>query len=77
MILSSFYVCEERCNQTMLLFQPVAQPHIFYQVGDAYARLYVSGSLWMDEFSMLELDEIMRQKEDGEFARTTQSCSNC
>ena len=49
--------------------QPVAQPYIFDQVGDAYARLYMSGSLWMDEFSRLELDEIMRQKEDGEFAQ--------
>ena len=29
----------------------------------------MSGSLWMDEFSMLELDEIMRQREDGEFTQ--------
>ena len=49
--------------------QPVAQPDIFDQVGDAYARLYMSGSLWMDEFSMLELDEIMRQNKDREFAQ--------
>ena len=49
--------------------QPVAQPYVFAQVGDAYARLHRSGSLWMDEFSMIELDEIMRQREDGQFAQ--------
>ena len=37
--------------------QPVAQPHIlnFDQVSDAYARLYRSGSLWIDEFSTWNL----------------------
>jgi DNA replication protein DnaC len=49
--------------------QPVAQPHVFAQVGDAYARLHRSGSLWRDDFSMIELDEIMRQREDGQFAQ--------
>ena len=29
----------------------------------------MSGSPWINEFSMLELDEIMRQREDGEFAK--------
>ena len=32
--------------------RPVAQPHVFAQGGDAYARLHNSGSLWMDEFKM-------------------------
>ena len=36
--------------------RPVAQPHAFAQVGDAYARLHNSGSLWIDEFKMIELD---------------------
>ena len=35
--------------------QPVAQPYVFDEVGDAYARLHRSGSLWRDEFFMLEL----------------------
>ena len=38
--------------------RPVAQPHVFAKVGDAYARLHKSGSLWLDEFKMIELDEI-------------------
>ena len=46
--------------------QPVAQPYVFDEVSDANARLHRSGSLWKDEFSMLELDEIMRQ---GDFAQ--------
>ena len=49
--------------------QPVAQPYVFAQVGDAYARLHRSGSLWIDEFSMIELDEIMRPREGGQFAQ--------
>ena len=53
----------------LLQLQPVAQPYVFAQVGDAYSRLHRSGSLWMDEFSMIELDEIMRQREDGQFAQ--------
>ena len=39
---------------------PVAQPPLFDVVSDAYASLYGSGSLWKDEFEMIELDEIMR-----------------
>ena len=35
--------------------QPVAQPHVFGEVSDAYARLHSSGSLWIDEFSLLQL----------------------
>ncbi len=49
--------------------QPVAQPYVFDQVSDMYARLHRSGSLWTDEFSMVELDEIMRQRGDQQFAQ--------
>ena len=40
-----------------------------HRVGDAYARLHKSGSLWLDEFKMIELDEIMRQRGDSHFAQ--------
>ena len=36
-------------------------------VNDSYAKPYNSGSLWLDEFQMIELDEIMRQKGDSVF----------
>jgi len=49
--------------------QPVGAPYIFDQIGDAYTRLHQPGSLWVHEFSMIELTEIMRQKEVGEFAK--------
>jgi hypothetical protein len=39
---------------------PVGQPPIFNVIGDSYASLYRSGSLWKDEFQLLELDEVMR-----------------
>ena len=48
--------------------RPVAQPHVFTQVGDAYARLQKPGSLWLDEFKMIELEEIMRRG-DSQFAQ--------
>ena len=41
---------------------PVGHPLLFSVVGDRYAQLYKSGSLWVDEFEMLELSEIMRQR---------------
>ena len=44
----------------------VAQPHVFAQVGDACARLHKSGSLWIDDFKTIELDEITRP---GQFAQ--------
>ena len=47
---------------------PVCQPALFDMVTDAYARLHKDGSLWTDEFVMLELDEIMRQRSDRTFA---------
>ena len=51
------------------LFQlpPVCQTPVFSVVNDSYAKLYNSGSLWLDEFQMIELDEIMRQKGDSVF----------
>ena len=42
--------------------QPVAQPHVFDEVSGMYARLHRSSSLWTDEFFMVELDQIMRQR---------------
>ena len=46
---------------------PVCQSPVFSAVNDSYAKLYRSGSLWVDEFQMLELDEIMRQRGDSKF----------
>lgn len=57
--------------------QPVAQPHVFAQVADAYARLYRSGSLWCDEFLMIELNEIMRQRGDNQFAQLLSRVRTC
>ena len=60
---------------------PVGQPMLFSTVSDSYAQLYKSGSLWQDEFEMLELDEIMRQRGDSNFAELlcrvrTASCTD-
>ena len=44
---------------------PVAQPMVFSAVSDSYAKLYKSGSIWQDEFYIIELDEIMRQRGDS------------
>ena len=46
---------------------PVCQTPVFSVAKDSYAKLYKSGSLWIDEFEMIELDEIMRQKDDSAF----------
>ena len=46
---------------------PVCQSPVFCTVSDSYAQLYRSGSLWIDEFQMMELDEIMRQRGDTPF----------
>ena len=43
---------------------PERQTPVFTVVKDRYARLYNLGSLWVDEFKMIE---IMRQKGDSEF----------
>ncbi len=47
---------------------PVAQAPLFSTVSDCYAQLYRSGSLWIDQFQLVELDEIMRQRGDSTFA---------
>ena len=47
---------------------PVCQPMLFSKVNDSYAQLYKSGSLWQNEFEIVELDEIMRQRGDSTFA---------
>ena len=46
---------------------PVGQPALFDTVSDAYAQLHGSGSLWRNEFTLIELDEIMRQRGDSRF----------
>ena len=58
----------------------MGQPLLFSTVNDSYAQLYKSGSLWQDEFEMLELDEVMRQRGDSAFAELlcrvrTDSCT--
>ena len=45
----------------------VGRTAIFDKVTDSYAQLYESGSLWVDRFEMIELTEIMRQKNDLKF----------
>ena len=60
---------------------PVGQPLLFSTVSDGYAQLYGSGSLWIDEFQMIELDEIMRQRGDSTFSELlcrvrTNSCTS-
>ena len=60
---------------------PVSQPLLFSTVRDSYAQLYRSGSLWQDEFEMIELDEIMRQRGDSAFVELlcrvrTASCTS-
>ena len=49
---------------------PVRQSCIFNPVRDAMARMHGSGSIFMDEFLLHELTEIMRQKDDLIFAKT-------
>ena len=46
---------------------PVGQAPIFSTDSDSYANLYHSGSLWVDEIQIIELDEIMRQRGDSAF----------
>ena len=45
------------------------QPQVFESPHDCYAQFYKSGSLWKDEFQMIELDEVMHQRNDIEFAK--------
>ena len=46
---------------------PVGQAPVFSTVSDCYAQLYGSASLWVDNFHMIELTEVMRQRGDGAF----------
>ena len=60
---------------------PVGQPAVFDTVTDANAKLYASGSLWQEEFSMIELSEVMRQRGDTSFVEIlgrvrTASCTS-
>ena len=60
---------------------PVCQAPVFSTVGDCYAQLYGSGSLWVDNFQMLELTEVMRQRGDKAFSELlcrvrTDSCTS-
>ena len=47
---------------------PVSQMLLFDSVSDCNAHLYGSGSMWVDEFEMLELDEIIHQQGDSAFS---------
>ena len=44
---------------------PVGQALLFHPVSDCYAQVYGSGSLWVNEFQMIEL---MRQRGDSAFS---------
>ena len=57
---------------------PVGQAPLF---SDSCAQLYGSGSLWVDEFQMIELTELMRQRGDSAFSELlcrvrTNSCTS-
>ena len=54
---------------------------IFSTVSNSHDNLYRSGSLWVDEFRMIELDEIMGQGGDSAFCELlcrvgTADCTN-
>ena len=60
--------------------RPVGQAPLFSTVSDCYAQLYGSGSLWLDNFLMIELTEVMRQRGDSAFSELlcrvrTNSCT--
>lgn len=57
---------------------PVHQSKLFSRVSDSYTQLYHSGSLWVDEFQMIE---IMHQRGDSAFSEPlcrvrTDSCTS-
>ena len=59
---------------------PVGQAPLFNTLSECYAQLYGSGSLWRDNFLMVELTEVMRQKGDSAFSELlcrvrTNSCT--
>ena len=60
-------VCILACGDLYQL-PPVLQQSIFTPVKDAMAKMCGSGSIFMDEFFLHELNEIMRQKDDLAFA---------
>ena len=60
-------VCILACGDLYQL-PPVLQQNIFTPVRDTMARMCGSGSIFMDEFFLHELNEIMRQKDDQSFA---------
>ena len=60
-------VCILACGDLYQL-PPVLQLSIFTPVKDAMAKMCGSGSIFMDEFFLHELNEIMRQKDDLTFA---------
>ena len=57
---------------------PVGQAPLFNPVSDCYAQLYGSGSLWVDNFLMIKLTEVMRQRADRAFSELlcTNSCTS-
>ena len=60
---------------------PVSQAPLFSPVSDCYAQLYGSGSLWVDNFQMIVLTEVMRQRGDCAFSELlcrirTNSCTS-
>ena len=60
---------------------PVGKAPLFSTVSDCYAQLYGSGSLRVDHFLMLELTEVMRQRDDLAFSELlcrvrTSSCTS-
>ena len=50
----------------LLQLQPVQQKHVFGLPSDIYARLH--GSLWEENFNIMELTESMRKNDDQIFA---------
>ena len=61
-------VCILACGDLYQL-PPVLQQNIFTPAKDAMAKMCGSGSIFMDEFWLHELNEIMRQKDDLSFAK--------
>ena len=47
---------------------PVSQSPLYHKIAQGYAQFYGSGSLWIDEFQMVELTEIMCQRGDHLFS---------
>ena len=67
--------------ETCISYHLLLSHMLFSTVRDSYAQLYKSGSIWQDEFELMELDEIMRQRGDSAFAELlcrvrTASCTS-